>query len=77
MLQNKLVNGTGGRRAKGADGIVAQKHTPLELQVLEFKKKYPGVLLVIEVGYKMRFFGEDAEVASKVWLWESCATCFV
>lgn len=25
--------------------------------------KYPGVLLLIEVGYKFRFFGEDAEVS--------------
>ncbi|KAG0168324.1 Mismatch repair protein msh3 [Apophysomyces sp. BC1015] len=40
--------------------------SPLELQVLELKEKYPGVLLVIEVGYKFRFFGEDAKIASRV-----------
>jgi DNA mismatch repair protein MSH3 len=28
--------------------------------------KYPDILLMIEVGYKFRFFGEDAEIASKV-----------
>ncbi|SAL98616.1 hypothetical protein [Absidia glauca] len=42
------------------------KYTPLEQQVVDLKQKYPGVLLVIEVGYKFRFFGEDAKVASKV-----------
>ena len=30
------------------------------------QRKHPGVLLMIEVGYKMRFFGEDAETASRV-----------
>jgi hypothetical protein len=38
------------------------KYTPLEQQVVDLKQKYPGVLLVIEVGYKFRFFGEDAKV---------------
>ena len=32
------------------------------MQVLEFKKKYPGTILMIEVGYKYRFFGDDAKV---------------
>ncbi|ONK79683.1 uncharacterized protein A4U43_C01F8980 [Asparagus officinalis] len=41
------------------------KYTPLELQVLELKSKYPDVLLMIEVGYKYRFFGQDAEIAAK------------
>ncbi|KAF7813276.1 DNA mismatch repair protein MSH3 isoform X1 [Senna tora] len=42
------------------------KYTPLEQQVVELKSKYPDVLLMIEVGYKYRFFGEDAEVAARV-----------
>ncbi|KAG9140711.1 hypothetical protein Leryth_006910 [Lithospermum erythrorhizon] len=42
------------------------KYTPLEEQVVELKKKYPDVLLMIEVGYKYRFFGEDAENAARV-----------
>ncbi|KAK9724590.1 hypothetical protein RND81_05G085100 [Saponaria officinalis] len=42
------------------------KYTPLEKQVIELKKKYPDVLLMIEVGYKYRFFGKDADVASRV-----------
>ncbi|KAI9315240.1 muts domain V-domain-containing protein [Dichotomocladium elegans] len=43
-----------------------QDYSPLELQVLDLKKKHPGVLLAIEVGYKFRFFGEDAKIASRV-----------
>ncbi|XP_068645425.1 DNA mismatch repair protein MSH3 isoform X2 [Aristolochia californica] len=42
------------------------KYTPLEQQVVELKSKYPDVLLMIEVGYKYRFFGEDAEIAARV-----------
>lgn len=45
------------------DSKASAKYTPLEKQVLEFKMKHPGVLLLIEVGYKFRFFGEDAEVS--------------
>lgn len=42
------------------------KYTPLELQVIETKEKHPDVLLAVEVGYKFRFFGEDARIASNV-----------
>ena len=41
------------------------KLTPMEKQVIEIKKAHPDILLVVEVGYKFRFFGEDARVASK------------
>ncbi|KAF5480390.1 hypothetical protein F2P56_001145 [Juglans regia] len=41
------------------------KYTPLELQVVDLKNKYPDVLLMVEVGYKFRFFGEDAEIAAR------------
>jgi len=40
--------------------------TPLERQVVEIKRKNPDTLLVVEVGYKFRFFGEDARIASQV-----------
>lgn len=33
---------------------------------MELKAKYPDVLLMIEVGYKYRFFGQDAENAARV-----------
>ncbi|KAL6533143.1 Mismatch repair protein msh3 [Orobanche minor] len=42
------------------------KYTPLEQQVVELKNRFPDVLLMIEVGYKYRFFGEDAENAASV-----------
>ncbi|GJU59612.1 DNA mismatch repair protein MSH3 isoform X1 [Tanacetum coccineum] len=42
------------------------KYTPLEQQVVELKSKHKDVLLMIEVGYKYRFFGEDAVNAAKV-----------
>ncbi|WOL13336.1 hypothetical protein Cni_G22106 [Canna indica] len=41
-------------------------YTPLELQVIDLKSKHPDVLLMVEVGYKYRFFGEDAETAARV-----------
>jgi hypothetical protein len=44
----------------------AQKFTPLELQVLNLKQEYPDSLLMVECGYRMRFFGEDAEIAAKI-----------
>ncbi|KAJ2071183.1 Mismatch repair protein msh3 [Coemansia sp. S155-1] len=42
------------------------KYTPLEIQVLETKERHPDILLAVEVGYKYRFFGEDARIASRV-----------
>eukprot|EP00850_Spirogloea_muscicola_P011069 SM000067S20346 [mRNA] locus=s67:394120:401104:- [translate_table: standard] len=53
--------GSGPRGAPSVD-----KYTPLELQVLDLKRRYPDVLLMVEVGYKYRFFGEDAEKAARV-----------
>ncbi|KAJ3167488.1 Mismatch repair protein msh3, partial [Irineochytrium annulatum] len=47
------------RRKKGT------KYTPLELQYLEIKQKYPECLLIVEVGYKFRFFQEDALTAAR------------
>lgn len=41
------------------------KLTPMEKQVIEIKKAHMDTLLVVEVGYKFRFFGEDARVAAK------------
>ncbi|XP_078427460.1 homolog of DNA mismatch repair protein MSH3 isoform X2 [Wolffia australiana] len=42
------------------------KFTPLEQQVVDLKSRYPDVLLLVEVGYRYRFFGEDAAIAAKV-----------
>lgn len=41
------------------------KLTPLEKQVIDIKKKHMDTILVVEVGYKFRFFGEDARVAAR------------
>ena len=61
-----------GPKAKGGRGAQASKAkgrsnklTPMEKQVLEIKASHPDTLLVVEVGYKYRFFGEDARSAAK------------
>ena len=41
------------------------KLTPLEKQVIDIKRKHMDTILVVEVGYKFRFFGEDARTAAK------------
>ncbi|KAI9655640.1 MAG: Mismatch repair protein msh3 [Alyxoria varia] len=41
------------------------KLTPMEKQVLDIKKKHLDTLLAVEVGYKYRFFGEDARIAAR------------
>lgn len=41
------------------------KLTPMEKQVIEIKKNHMDTVLVVEVGYKFRFFGEDAKIAAK------------
>ncbi|KAK5729809.1 Mismatch repair protein msh3 [Elasticomyces elasticus] len=54
-------------KSKSKKGTSAKKAklTPLEKQVLDIKHKHPDTLLVVEVGYKFRFFGEDARIAAK------------
>ena len=52
--------------AKGKKGAAKKsKLTPMEKQVLEIKALHPDTLLIVEVGYKFRFFGEDARTAAK------------
>ncbi|TDL27572.1 DNA mismatch repair protein MSH3 [Rickenella mellea] len=46
-------------------GPSGETFTPLEKQVKELKERYPETLLMVEVGYKYRFFGDDAKIASK------------
>lgn len=40
-------------------------YTPLETQYLELRRQHPGVVLCVEVGYKFKFYGDDAHVASR------------
>ena len=54
--------------AKGKKGVAKKggsKLTPMEKQFLEIKRKHLDTILVVEVGYKFKFFGEDARVAAK------------
>jgi DNA mismatch repair protein MSH3 len=46
-------------------GAKTGKLTPLELQVLDIKRNHMDTLLIVEVGYKFKFFGEDARTAAK------------
>ena len=59
----------GGKRASATKKPTAEsttKFTPLERQYVEIKKEHPDTLLLIEVGYKFRFFGEDAKVSRDI-----------
>lgn len=53
---------TSAKSTKTSAAASNAKLTPLERQYVEIKKQYPDTLLLIEVGYKFRFFGEDAKV---------------
>ncbi|KAI9374348.1 muts domain V-domain-containing protein [Aspergillus egyptiacus] len=50
-----------GKAAKRGGG----KLTPMEKQIIEIKRKNMDTILLVEVGYKFRFFGEDARIAAK------------
>ena len=43
----------------------ASKLTPMEKQFLEIKRKHLDTLMIMEVGYKFKFMGEDARIAAK------------
>lgn len=46
-------------------GAKTGKLTPMEIQFLDIKRKHMDTLLIVEVGYKFKFFGEDARSAAK------------
>lgn len=50
-----------GKKKAGKSG----KLTPMEVQFLDIKRKHMDTVLIVEVGYKFRFFGEDARIAAK------------
>lgn len=37
----------------------------MEIQFLDIKRKHMDTVLIMEVGYKFRFLGEDARIAAK------------
>lgn len=43
-----------------------KKLTPLEKQFLDLKSSNHDKLLAVQVGYKFKFFGEDAQIAAKI-----------
>ncbi|OJD17750.1 DNA mismatch repair protein MSH3 [Emergomyces pasteurianus Ep9510] len=49
----------------GGKKSAAGKLTPMERQIIDIKKKHMDAVLIVEVGYKFRFFGEDARIAAK------------
>ena len=55
--------------AKGRSGVSAKKGasklTPMEKQFLDIKRKHMDTLLIMEVGYKYKFWGEDARIAAR------------
>ncbi|KAI1264279.1 muts domain V-domain-containing protein [Xylariaceae sp. FL1019] len=46
-------------------GAKTGKLTPMEIQFLDIKRNHMDTLLIVEVGYKFKFFGEDARIAAK------------
>ncbi|KZO95721.1 DNA mismatch repair protein MSH3 [Calocera viscosa TUFC12733] len=70
-VKGKAPNGEGKGKTKGRGkkaveiGPSGLSFTPLENQIRDLKMAYPDTLLLVEVGYKYRFFGEDATIASK------------
>ena len=66
---SKSKQSTRGKTSKASSSSSATsntKYTPLEQQVLQLKRAHPDTLLLIECGYRFRFFGEDALTASKI-----------
>ncbi|KAJ7632480.1 muts domain V-domain-containing protein [Roridomyces roridus] len=64
----KLTRSKTTKRSKNSKkelGPSGEPWTPMEKQVRQLKQENPGVVLMVEVGYKYRFFGEDAKVAAK------------
>lgn len=59
--EDEPVAPTKGRKKGAKTG----KLTPMEIQFLDIKRKHMDTLLIVEVGYKFRFFGEDARIAAK------------
>lgn len=65
--RSELSGATSSSRGKGKGAAAGRvKLTPMEQQVVDLKAKHPGVLLLVECGYRYRFFGEDALAAAKV-----------
>ncbi|WWC68667.1 uncharacterized protein I206_102599 [Kwoniella pini CBS 10737] len=66
---SKVTDGSKTTKGKGKKkeevGPSGQTYTPLEKQFMEVKAKNQDVLLLMEVGYKYKFHGEDAKIAGR------------
>lgn len=60
----------GGTSTKSKKSVRAKdqgpKLTPLETQIQTIQAENPSTMLLVEVGYKYRFFGDDARTASQI-----------
>lgn len=65
----RQVLGSSRRRSNLDVSHVGRKLTQLDQQYIELKRKYMDTLLIIEVGYKYKIFGEDAKVAASIFGW--------
>lgn len=54
-----------GKQTAKKKGAKTGKLTPMEIQFLDIKRKHMDTVLIVEVGYKFKFFGEDARIAAK------------
>jgi DNA mismatch repair protein MSH3 len=52
-------------KGRKSSATAKKKLTPMLQQIVDIKRAHMDTLLVIEVGYKCYFYGEDARIASK------------
>lgn len=70
-----VIEKTQSNSLRRLNGRAKSPYTPLELQFLEVKSKYPDVILLVECGYRYRFFGDDAEVNIKLYSFLATYSC--
>jgi len=58
-------DGDGRKTTANGKRIPLKKVTPMVKQMLDIKRKNLDTLIVMEVGYKFKFYGEDARTAAK------------
>ncbi|KAF8557342.1 hypothetical protein OG21DRAFT_1505567 [Imleria badia] len=63
--KTRLKSTAQGKATSEGLGPSGQPYTPAELQSLKFIKDNPGVVLMIELGYKYYFYEESASIASQ------------
>ncbi|KAI0340128.1 DNA mismatch repair protein MSH3 [Trametopsis cervina] len=64
--RKKAVAGPRASKKTQEMGPGGESYTPLELQVKKLKADNPGTFLMFEIGYKIMFYGDDAQIAAKL-----------